>query len=68
MNALPASDRSAVRAGQTVNMLFHVPHTRKQKRYLEALEAGMDTDAKVPGLTHWQQSPCKAHHQSHAQL
>ena len=38
-------------------MLFHVPHTRKQKRYLEALEAGMDTDAKV---AHCQQSVCEA--------
>jgi hypothetical protein len=29
-------------------MLFSVPHTRKRKRYLEALDAGLDADGKVP--------------------
>ena len=32
-------------AGQTVAALFAVPHSKKRKRYLEALEAGMDASS-----------------------
>ncbi|CAL8460741.1 g272 [Coccomyxa elongata] len=31
-----------VRPGQTVAAIFAVPHSKKRKKYLEALEAGMD--------------------------
>ena len=31
----------------TVGMLFSVPHTRKRKRYLEALDAGLDAEGKA---------------------
>ena len=32
-------------AVQTVGQLFSVPHSRKRKKYLESLEAGMDLTA-----------------------
>lgn len=35
----------AFAAGQTVAALFAVPHSKKRKRYLEALEAGMDASS-----------------------
>lgn len=32
----------ALAAVQTVGQLFSVPHSKKRKKYLESLEAGMD--------------------------
>lgn len=32
-------------AAQTVAALFAVPHSKKRKRYLDALEAGMDASS-----------------------
>jgi len=36
---------SLVAAVQTVGQLFSVPHSKKRKKYLESLEAGMDLTA-----------------------
>ena len=34
-----------IAAVQTVGQLFSVPHSKKRKKYLESLEAGMDLTA-----------------------
>lgn len=42
------SHESVVPAVQSVGQLFSVPHSRKRKKYLESLEAGMDL-SPAPG-------------------